>query len=156
MSHAAADGVREHIGTEGMSVTFAVAPNRKPTLTASRFGFPHPVTFEAVAEVHPDQVALAGYAGDYWSDELQATYRLSIRQNALWFTDLVSVDGVRRSSVPLNQLRPAVPDEFDLAGAPLVFRFTRRAQGRVSGFLLNGSGDRWIRFVRRRVRSTRE
>jgi serine/threonine protein kinase len=52
--------------------------------------------------------------------------------------------------VPLDQLRPVVLDEFDLASAPIVFRFTRASQGVVSGFLLNGFGDRWIRFVRQR------
>jgi hypothetical protein len=52
--------------------------------------------------------------------------------------------------MPLNQLRPVVRDEFDLAGAPIVFRFTRVAQAGISGFLLNGLGNRWIRFVRRR------
>jgi hypothetical protein len=134
-----------------MPVTFAVRSDGKPrALTTSRFGFPDPVTLEAVEEVHPDRDALAAYAGNYWSDELQATYRLAVKQGALWLTDLISNDGVRRGSVPVNQLRPVVQDEFDLAGAPIVFRFTRTSQGGVSGFLLNGFGDRWIRFVRRR------
>lgn len=134
-----------------MPVTFTAASNTTPrTLTTLRFGFPDQTRLEAVSVVDPSPEALASYAGEYWSEELQATYRLSLKQGGLWLTDLISLDGVRRTTVPSTQLRPVVEDEFDLTGAPIVFRFTRRVQGTVTEVLLNGFGERWIEFVRRR------
>jgi hypothetical protein len=66
------------------------------TLSALRFGLPPLVTFNVIREVHPPPETLAAYAGEFWSDEVQATYRLALKSDALWMTDLIGTDGVRR------------------------------------------------------------
>ncbi len=94
-------------------------------------------------------VLCAAYAGNYWSDELRATYRLAIGDGKLWMKALIGADGiVHEGTVPFDELRPTVTDEFDLKGAPLVFHFMRDAKGRVTGFTLNGFHERGILFSR--------
>lgn len=107
-----------------------------------------PATFEAAEEVKPTVAELAAYAGEYWSDELHVTYRLALKNGALWLKDLIGGDGLGHAGIiPFNELRPVVRDEFDLTGAPLVFRFTRN-NGNVTGFVLNGFRERGMVFTR--------
>jgi len=47
-----------------------------------------PARFEAVDELKVSSAEFAAYIGDYWSDELHATYRLAINKENLWLTDL--------------------------------------------------------------------
>ena len=111
-----------------------------------------PATLEAVEEVRPAAPELAVYAGDYWSDELRVTYRLAIREDALWLMEVIGADGiVHAGALPSSAMHPVLRDEFDLEGGPLIFSFARDEKGGVSGFTLNGFLERGMRFVRRPV-----
>jgi hypothetical protein len=123
----------------------AAAPRRLIVETPDEL----PAAAEAISETHPDSAELAGYAADYWSDELRVTYRLTVSNGSLWMKELIGADGiVHEGTVPFNQLRPTVTDEFDLKGAPFVIHFKRDVSQRISGFTLNGFHMRGIVFTR--------
>jgi CubicO group peptidase (beta-lactamase class C family) len=107
-------------------------------------------TAEAVEENKPVAGELAAFAGDYLSDELRVTYRLTTKDGKLWLKDLIGADGlVHIGNIPLNELRPVVKDEFDLKGAPITIHFTRDDKHQVTGFRLDGYGTRGMIFARR-------
>jgi hypothetical protein len=106
-------------------------------------------TLEAVEAPTPSTAKLAACAGDYWSNELRATYRLALHDGKLWMKDVIGADGiVHRGIIPSGELRPILSDEFDLNGAPLIFHFTRDKNGNLTGFVLNGLNERGILFTR--------
>ena len=55
---------------------------------------------------------------------------------------------MHKGTIPSNDLRPVLHDEFDLRDAALVFRFRRDAERRITGFNLSGFRERWIGFER--------
>jgi CubicO group peptidase (beta-lactamase class C family) len=111
--------------------------------------FLSPVTADAVSPVTPSSSELALYAGDYWSDELRATYRLGVRNSKLQMVALVGADGIiHDGEVPFDELRPSITDEFDLKGAPIIVRFLRNTKKEVTGFILSGFHERGILFAR--------
>jgi CubicO group peptidase (beta-lactamase class C family) len=129
------------------------------TFKPSQKGTPHELivkqpfqlagTAEAVEERKPAAGELAAFAGDYWSNELQVTYRLTIKDGKLWMKDLIGADGfVHAGTIPSNELRPVFKDEFDLKGAPITIHFTRDEKHTVMGFTLDGFGERHIVFAR--------
>ena len=123
--------------------------NRSPKLIIKR-EMEFPATFEAIGEVTPAPEELAAYAGDYWSDELLATYRLRTRDGKLWMKDLLGSDGIIHAGIiPFNVLLPVLKDEFDLDGDTLIFHFIRDGNNHVTGFTLDGSRVRGIVFRRK-------
>jgi len=89
-----------------------------------------------------DAGALAQYAGDYVSDELDTTWRIEQRDAALI---------VRLSGGPNITLQPVFADAF---GSPAgVVRFQRAGDGRVTGLVI-GAG-RVTGFVFRRASVTK-
>jgi len=106
-------------------------------------------TLEAVGAPTVSTAELAACAGDYWSDELQATYRLALYDGKLWMKDLIGSDRiVHRGTIRSGELHPVFPDEFYLSGGPLIFHFTRDENGNVTGLVLNGITERGILFTR--------
>lgn len=107
-----------------------------------------PATFEAVEPPMLPTTELAAYVGDYWSEELRVTYHLALTDGRLWMKDLIGSDGiVHRGIIPSNELRPISAGEFLLEGPPLIFRFTRGKNSKVTGFVLNGFSERGIHFT---------
>jgi hypothetical protein len=98
--------------------------------------------------VHPPVKDLTGYAGDYISGELQATYKIRLQGRSL---------SVTVGWNPPFALEPSVQDEFrghlsDEFHEPIVIQF-RRAGERITGFdLFAGIADgvRDIKFVRKK------
>jgi len=82
-------------------------------------------------------VELLGYAGKYWSDELQATYAVEMTAGKLF---------VHRPSGPGVELKLFAPDLFAANVGKLTFR--RGTDGKVSGFKLSTSRSEGIEFVR--------
>jgi CubicO group peptidase (beta-lactamase class C family) len=110
-----------------------------------------PVAAEAIQGTRPGTTELATDAGDYWSDELRATYRLTVKDGKLWMNSLTGADGiVHRGNIPFDEIRPLLTDEFDLRGAPFVIHFMRDRKRNVTGFTLNGFHERGILFTRLR------
>jgi len=106
-------------------------------------------TLEALGAPTLSTARLAAFAGNYWSDELRATYRLALYDGKLWMKDLIGSDGIlHRGTIPSGELRPVLPDEFYLNGGPLIFHFTGAENGNVTGLVLNGITERGILFTR--------
>jgi hypothetical protein len=95
-------------------------------------------TYRRMAAPKTDASRLAEYAGDYSSDELDATWRIEVRNGALI---------VRRGPVPDITLQPVFADAF-MSPAGVV-RFSRAANGQVTGLVI-GAG-RVTGFVFRRA-----
>jgi len=82
---------------------------------------------------------LAVYAGDYYSDEVDATYHLSIENGALVLS---------ARHVEAQKLASTGPDQFR-TGNGLTLRFERSGSERPTAFTIEAGRVRNIRFVRR-------
>lgn len=92
------------------------------------------------AEEFPLPVAeLRGFEGRYVSPELQATYLLRVHDGQLAW----EIPGKLQSL-----LRPEGEDRFRGEAWPVLFRFARTSQGRVSGFLLDAGRVQNLWFER--------
>src|ERR1051325_6699225 len=104
-----------------------------------RLEAPHerPVEYVAMPRPRPDAAALASYAGEYRSPELDAAYRLAVRGDTL---------RIVRTWQPPIPLLPLYKDGFysDLG----LIRFLRDGRGRVTGFVLWAGRVRHLRFER--------
>jgi hypothetical protein len=119
-----------------MRIRFQPAAGGRPASLVWTQGGGEPVTAEKLVLVTPTAEEMAAYTGSYFSEELQATYRLAVENGALTMH--------RRGAEP-TPLRPLVRDEFT-AGPTL--RFVRDASGAVTGFALDAGRVRNLRFVR--------
>jgi CubicO group peptidase (beta-lactamase class C family) len=89
----------------------------------------------------PSATELEGFTGEFYSEELETSYRLKVQDGKLVAlhqrNDMVS-------------LTPTVTDQF--AGNQWWFRgvqFQRNAQGAIAGFTITGGRVRYLRFVKR-------
>jgi len=115
----------------GIDVTFQDAPKSAHAV----FEDGDEAIFEAVELVSPDAVLLAEYAGEWYSEELDATWQLVLQE-----AGLVIEDG------PEDPLSPTIRDEFKLRG--LTLRFTRDEAGRISSMLVDAGRVRNLEFAR--------
>ena len=83
----------------------------------------------------PTTTQLAEFAGAYRSDEIEAVYRMTLRDGILRLE--------RLKSQP-SALDPIVKDTF--SSQPGTLRFTRDAAGRVNGFTLDAGRIRHVKF----------
>ena len=97
-----------------------------------------PELFSRVRLAPPKPEQLADYAGEYYSDELEAAYKLVVEEGRLYF---------RHRNAPNAALQPAAPDHFRVRG--LAISFARDQNRRVSSMSVNAGRVRNIRFVRR-------
>jgi CubicO group peptidase (beta-lactamase class C family) len=95
-------------------------------------------TLERVAPFTPPSGSLAAFAGEYYGEELDATYVLAATGDGLTF---------RIPRRPAHPLQPIRPDAF---AGPLVgvITFERGDTGAVTGFTVRGDTARGIRFAR--------
>lgn len=94
--------------------------------------------FEAVPAASPTAAELAAYAGAYYSEELDATYKIVLEEGNL---------RVKRKRGPDVVLAPLFVDGFASESGPSLI-FERDAKRRVTGFELNAGRVRHLRFVR--------
>ena len=121
-------------GTELRFEGDASAPSRLIVQTASET-----VTFTRADTAALAPAQLAEYAGDYRSDEVEATHTWKIEKG-----QLVLYVGDRR----LGVLEPAYKDGFTRGGT--VIEVTRDARGRIAGFVVEAGRVRHLRFTRLR------
>jgi hypothetical protein len=79
------------------------------------------------------------YAGDYYSDELDVTYKLAVNGHRLEYSI-----GSRNTS---RGMEPGVKGVFNSLGMEI--SFSRDPQGRVNGFDLYAGRVQGLRFVRK-------
>src|SRR5262245_51822172 len=95
-----------------------------------------PETFDRAEAFEPSAGQLGEYAGSYYSEELNTTYRVSVEEGKLVVIDR---DGVKRP------LTPAIRDWFSVISGPQLM-FSRDPAGKVSGFAVNAGRIRNVRF----------
>ena len=100
--------------------------------------------FERVEPFAPTPAQLEAFAGVYRSDEIEAIYRIVIKEGRLRLERLKSASA---------ELEPLITDTF--SGQPGVIRFTRDATGGVTGFVLEAGRVRGMRFWKETAQARR-
>lgn len=99
---------------------------------------PDPEPSASTADIPPlTEAQLAEYAGEYWSDELRAFYRLSSEGGTLCFT--------ASDEEPLP-LRPVAAGRVRYDSYGVEFAFQQDATGAVTGFILEADSVRSVSF----------
>jgi hypothetical protein len=117
---------------------------RPRRIQLSGAGLNQPV-LEEVPAFSPATAALGEYEGEYFSSELQSTYRVVRKQGTLL---------LHARNLPVTPLEPTMRDEFEYQTYGLTLHFTRRA-GRIAGFTLASGRTQGLRFERRQSTSSR-
>jgi CubicO group peptidase (beta-lactamase class C family) len=122
-------------GTQGTRVEFVDA-----TPVRVRIVYPDAdtVMYEPVAAADSSAAGLAAYAGEYRSDEAEATYTAAVADGALV---------LRMRPDATIRLTPVYADGFTGPGGSIV-RFIRGADGRVQAFTIGTERVRELRFDR--------
>jgi hypothetical protein len=92
-----------------------------------KIGSREPVVCEHITLAAPSLDQLKEYTGNYYSEELDVTYKLFVKEDKLFFQLRYITDGFH--------LEPTLKDEFLVMGANV--RFNRDTQGKISGFTVN-------------------
>lgn len=95
-----------------------------------------PVPYEWHAAVVPSAAVLAAYAGDYFSEEINARYRVTASDTAI---------ALRTGTSPAMMGRPVFADTF--LGSGWTIQFVRR-RGQVTGFEMTDGRVRRVAFER--------
>jgi CubicO group peptidase (beta-lactamase class C family) len=117
---------------------FEKSSNGKTLLKLSRGGGKTD-NFDSVEAFSPSAEQLNEFAGSYYSDELDVTYKMTVENDRLV---AVNRSGVKRP------LTPSFRDAFATFGAAQ-FEFNRDGQGRVAGFAVHAGRIRNVRFVKK-------
>jgi hypothetical protein len=105
--------------------------------------------YEAVADYAPSAAELSAHAGDYASDELAVSFRLGMVEDKLKLVATLDQAGLKRSGgIPLNELRPALVDEFEVSGTSMTLRFAHNVEHAITGFTLDAGRARGMIFTR--------
>jgi CubicO group peptidase (beta-lactamase class C family) len=92
---------------------------------------------------------LQAYVGDYWSEELGATYRLGIADGSLKLAAVLDRAGLpRANNFSPNELRPAGADQFTIGDEGVTLRFKRDDRGAASQFNLDAGRTTGVLFSR--------
>jgi hypothetical protein len=92
-------------------------------------------TYESFMLVKPTPGQLKEYRGDYYSDELQVTFRLALKEGKLHFV---------HKNAPELPLQPTLKDKFTLGGYRI--NFIREEENKLTGFILDAGRVKNLRF----------
>ncbi|MFC2146755.1 hypothetical protein ACFLRT_05270, partial [Acidobacteriota bacterium] len=92
-----------------------------------KIGGREPVVYEAVTLAAPSIDQLKEYAGYYYSEELDVTYKLYVKEDKLFCNYRYIIDAFH--------LDPTLKDEFHYMSVKVQFK--RDNQGKISGFIVN-------------------
>lgn len=131
------DANRFRIEGQPVEVVFEASTSSAPSKMTLNIEGRSPFTYIAVPPA--DTSKLSEYEGTYYSDEIDSTYRVAVKDDKLVVT--------RKKFAP-TPLTPAFRDGFSSLSILGTFRFTRDAQNRVNGFRLSAGRIRNFRFVK--------
>jgi CubicO group peptidase (beta-lactamase class C family) len=117
---------------------FVASNAGKPRRLESSFGEDKPDVHEAVTPFVPTAAELPAYAGAFVSEEIDPIYRISVENGMLTL--------IRLKQKP-DPLQPATRDVF--TGEIGTLRFTRDANQKISGFILNAGRIQNFSFTKR-------
>jgi CubicO group peptidase (beta-lactamase class C family) len=102
------------------------------------------------AEISVPSAELAAFAGDYSSDELGVTYRLTVTNGKLTVAAILAAGIPRSNDLVGEQIVPVAKDEFELIvdDPPINLKFTRDAAGHPTSFALDAGRTTGVTFVR--------
>ncbi|TEU09344.1 MAG: serine hydrolase, partial [Candidatus Aminicenantes bacterium] len=92
-------------------------------------------TYESFKLVKPTPEKLKEYTGDYYSDELQVTFRLALKKGKLHFV---------HKNAPESPLQPTLKDKFTERGYRI--NFIRDQEKKLTGFTLDAGRVKNLRF----------
>jgi CubicO group peptidase (beta-lactamase class C family) len=131
-----------HVGDvpwgDQVEIHFVPATAEKPRHLEQSFGGGKPDVFENATPYDPTKAELTEYAGAYVSEEIDPVYRIVLKDGNL---------NLMRLKHKPDNLRPAVRDVF--TGDIGTVRFTRDANQRISGFVLNAGRIQNFHFSRK-------
>jgi CubicO group peptidase (beta-lactamase class C family) len=127
---AAADGSRQNV--------FEAGTGGQPLKMTESDGRSKPREWEAVPAFTPKPADLEAFAGTYYCEEIDMTYRLYVEEGKL--------KGRFRPAQRFD-LAPVYPDAFETEGD--IVRFTRGGDGRIDGFLVYAVRVRHLRFTKK-------
>lgn len=94
---------------------------------------------------------LKNYAGEYWSEELGAAYRLGVAEGRIKILSVVDGSGSpRANNFSAEVLRAVGSDEFEVGKSGVTLHFQRSAKQTASGFRLDAGRTKGIVFQARR------
>lgn len=125
-----------------VKVDFAITGKQAANELKLHIGDDEAMTATRFNAVTPGRAELQDYVGEFYSPELDVTWPLAIDQGKL-----AVLDQHRKFEAKMQPLAPAMRDAF--SGEAGLLRFVRDASGKVTGFELNASRMRGIRFERR-------
>ena len=123
---------------DDVDIHFVSGVADKPRRLEQSFGGQKPTAYELAEAFMPSGSQLAEYTGAYVSEEIDPVYRILLQDGTLKL--------VRLKEQP-ETLRPTVRDFF--SGNTGSIRFTRDANQRISGFILNAGRIRNFRFSKK-------
>jgi hypothetical protein len=122
---------------EHLDVHYVAAADGKPARIEHSWDGDKPEVFEQVQAVDPSPEQLAEYAGAYVSEEIDPVYRIEVKDGKLTL--------LRLKSKP-DALQPRTQDVF--SGQLGTLRFTRDADHKVMGFVLDSGRIQGFQFMR--------
>ncbi|MDQ3755625.1 MAG: beta-lactamase family protein [Acidobacteriota bacterium] len=125
-----------------INITFDNREPGKPLLMRVQIETDEPMVFEAISPPVLTPAQLAEYVGDYYSDELQALYRIAMEDGKL-FLRLANKD----TELSKKPFQPSLRDAFSVRGLSL--NFVRDGQDKISHFTVNTGRVKNIKFLRR-------
>ncbi|HEX4950326.1 MAG TPA: hypothetical protein VFZ34_26915, partial [Blastocatellia bacterium] len=129
---------RFRIVEPGTEAEFEVNADGTPRRLLLNLPGQRPMVFDAVPPA--DAAQLSQFVGSYYSDEIDSTYRVTLKDDKLMLT--------RKKADPLT-LQPVFRDAFATLSILGTVRFTRDAQNRVNGFTLHAGRIRSFKFIKR-------
>ncbi len=123
---------------EGATSTRYVFTIAQPIRLEVASGEEHPTIYTAVPAATPSAEQLAGYVGTYYSEELEVTFVIMVRDGRLI---------LKRRLTPDTALTPTYADAFSEGGRNI--RFMRNRAGAVDGLTLTSGRVLHLRFIRR-------
>lgn len=95
---------------------------------------------------------LKNYSGDYWSEELGASYRLGVADGRIKILSVVDGSGSpRANNFSADVLRAVGSDEFEVGKSGVTLHFQRAERQTASGFRLEAGRTKGIVFQRRQA-----
>jgi len=92
-------------------------------------------TYESFKLLKPTPEQLKEYTGDYYSDELQVTFRLALKEGKPHFV---------HKNAPESPLQPTLKDKFTVRGDRI--NFFRNKEKKLTGFTLDAERVKNLRF----------
>jgi CubicO group peptidase (beta-lactamase class C family) len=121
-------------------VEFETMPDGSTRRLLLKFDDRKPIVFDAMPPANSTPAQLAEYAGSFYSGEIDAIYKVALKDDKLELT---------RKKAAAVILQPIFRDAFSTLSILGTIRFTRDAQNRVNGFILSSGRIRSFKFVKR-------